>query len=69
MGIKATQNFTLISKLLRKMQKNLLTKKLFAKKCAKSKSLGTYMSIWELVECKFARHGLTNCKTFLNKHF
>jgi hypothetical protein len=35
MGIKPTQNFTLISKLLRKMPKKLLTKKLWAKKVRK----------------------------------
>jgi hypothetical protein len=35
MGIKTTQKFTLITKMFRKIGKNLLTKKLSAKKGAK----------------------------------
>ncbi len=122
MGIKTTQNFTLISKLLRKMWK-IANKKVRAKKSVKNQRFSssiqlTCKSVWqitfsgciffrlfpqiwnqrkilrilnthmpkkqkknfgvieyiyeymlELVECKFARKGLTNWKTFLTNVF
>jgi hypothetical protein len=55
MGIKTMQNFTLISKLLRKMQ-NLLTKKLWAKKCAKLEFLLLGYSYAKKEQKKFWGH-------------